>query len=98
MRTLGIGFNAAADFEPVHARHHHVEQHDIGIALVDLGKGFEARIRRDDLEVFCRQLRFEKFDIRQDVVDDKDTRRHDRYPMKRRTVSRKLVTEMGFEM
>ena len=40
MRGLGIGLDAAADFEPVHARHHDVKQHDVGFALVDLGKRF----------------------------------------------------------
>jgi hypothetical protein len=76
MRGLGIVLDAAADFETVHARHHHVEQHDIGIALLDLGQRLEPVERGDDLEIFGRQLRFEQLDVGQDVIDDENPRGH----------------------
>ena len=43
MGGLGIGLDAAADFEAVHARHHHVEQNDIGLVLFDLAPALPGR-------------------------------------------------------
>ena len=31
MLGLAVGLDAAADFDAVHAGHHHVEQHDVGL-------------------------------------------------------------------
>ncbi|MEI9932369.1 MAG: hypothetical protein WDM89_17970 [Rhizomicrobium sp.] len=88
MRSLRIGLDTAADLEPIHARHHHVEENDIGNAIFDLGKRFAAVVRADNLEVFRAQLGFEQLDVRKNVIDDQNTRGHDlsnvtRYPMKR---------------
>ena len=55
MRGLGIGLDAAADFEAVHARHHDVEQHDIRRVLLDLGERFLAVERGHDFEVLSRR-------------------------------------------
>jgi hypothetical protein len=63
---LGIGFDAAADFETVHAGHHHVQQHDVGNHLLHLGEAFLTVERGHDLEIFRRQLRFQKLDVGQE--------------------------------
>ena len=99
VRGFGIGFDAAADFETVHARHHHVEQHDVGRLGGDALERFLAVMRGDDLEILGRQLRFEQLDVGENVVNDENARCHVLpQPRKRRTVSRKLVTEIGFEI
>ena len=52
----------------------------------------------DDLEIFGRQLGFEQLHVREDIVDDQDAGGHGVHPMNLRTVSRKLVTEIGLEI
>ncbi len=103
MGDPGIGLDAAADLEAVHAGHHHVQQHNVGNALRHAGQAFQPVEGGDDIEIFRRQLRFQKLDVGHDVIDDEDACGHEigaptRYPMKRRTVSRKLVTEIGLEI
>ena len=46
MGGLGIGLDAAADFEAVHARHHDVEQDDVGLVLLHALERFLAADRR----------------------------------------------------
>ncbi len=72
----GFGLDAAADLEAVHARHHDVEQNDVGLVLFDAFQRLLAAERRDDLEIFRRQLGFQQLDVREDVVDDQDAGGH----------------------
>ncbi len=83
MGGLGIGLDAAADFETVHAGHHYVQQHDIGDGLFHPGQAFQAVKRSDDFEIFRRQLRFQKLYVGQDIVDDKNPGRHGVLPTRR---------------
>ena len=80
MGDLGIGLDAAADFETVHAGHHHVQQHDVGQFRGDAGQRLLAAARRQDFEIFGRQLRFQQLDVGEDVVDDQDPCGHEGYP------------------
>src|SRR6202022_4057335 len=52
------------------------------------------------VEIFGRQTGFQELDVRWNVIDDKDTRGHRNgtpYPIKRRTVSMNLPTEIGLD-
>ncbi len=99
VRGFGIRLDAAADFEAVHARHHHVEEHDIGRLGGDAFERLFATVCGDDLEILGRQLRLEQLDVGEYVVNDENARCHDPLqPRKRRTVSMKLTTEMGLEI
>jgi hypothetical protein len=74
MQRLRIGFYAVADFEAVHARHHDIEQHDIRrVVLHDL-EGGGAAVGGDDVEIFGGQLRFQKPDVRRNIINDQDPR------------------------
>ena len=71
-----ILLDAAAHFDAVDARHHHVEQHDVGAGAVHRLQGISTIHRGDDLEIFGRQLCFEQADVGEDVVDDEDAGGH----------------------
>lgn len=76
MRRVGIGLQPAADLEPVHARHHHVEQDQIGL-LADGGlERLRAIARRNHLVIFAGQLGFQHLDVGADVVDDQNACGH----------------------
>ena len=71
-----IGFQAAADLESVHPRHHHVEQNDVAIAGGADFQGVRAVGAGDDVEIVGAEARFEKFEIGEGVVDDENARGH----------------------
>ncbi len=77
MRGLWVGFDAAADFEAVHAWHHDVEQDDIGDLVIHALERIEAVECANNLEVLGREFGFEQFDVRENVVDDQYPRGHD---------------------
>ena len=54
--------------------------------------------RGDDLKILRRQLRFQKPDVGNDVIDYENAGRHDFFLRNPSMVWRKLTTEMGFEM
>ena len=77
MGDLGVGLDAAADFKTVHAGHHHVQQHDIGQFRGNAGQRLLAAARRQDFEIFGRQLRFQQLDVGEDIVDDQNPCGHE---------------------
>ena len=97
---MRVGLEPAADLEPVHPRHHHVEQDDVGqLALGELQRR-RAVIRGDHLEIFARQLGLEQLDVQFDVVDDQNSGGHGgvaplNHDRNRSTVLMKLATEIG---
>ena len=101
-----VGLQLAADFEAVHARHHHVEQDDVGRLGIGEFEGARGRYRRSrHIEIFARQLGFEQLDVGFDVVNNQDSAGHQRLApavgrrppqeRKRSTVRMKLATEIG---
>jgi hypothetical protein len=76
MRRLRSGLERAADFEAVHLRHHHVENDEVYALAPGDFDGLAAAKRRADLEILRRQPRLQQLDVRQNIVDDQDTRRH----------------------
>ena len=76
MVRLGVGLEPAAGLEAVHAGHHDVEQDDVdALALADVER-FLAAAGRENVEVLGREPRLEQLHVRQDVVDDKNSRGH----------------------
>lgn len=71
------GLESAAGLETVHAVHHHVQQDEIAQALLADGNGIGTVGRRDDVEIFRRELHLEKLHVRGHVVDDQDASGHD---------------------
>ncbi len=76
MERFGIALEPAADLEPVHARHHHVQQYEVAFAafadfqrLLAVGGG-------DHVEIFRRQPRFEQLEVRNDVVNHQNAGGH----------------------
>jgi len=71
-----IRLEPPADFEAVHARHHDVEEDDVGrLPAADL-EGLCSAVRRPDLEILCHQPRFEQLQIGEHVVDDQNAGSH----------------------
>lgn len=71
-----IGLQAPAGLEPVHSRHHHVEQDKIGMLLMrDLERG-HAVAGAQYLIVFARELRLEDLHVHINVVNNEYARRH----------------------
>ena len=66
----GIGVQNAGDFETVHARHHDVEQKQIGFVFFDGCERCRAVVRRDDFVTFSRQLGLQQHDVGGNIVDD----------------------------
>ena len=66
-------------------------------ALHDLQR-IDAVHRREDLEIFRRQLGLEQPDIGENIVDDEDAGGHDGCFRKPSMVWRKLRTEIGLEI
>jgi len=110
MMGLGRRLDAAAGLEPVHARHHHVEKHDIDPFARQNIERFLAAVGRQHFEILRLKPRFEQLHVGQDVIDDENSGGHIyclalrtkrqtlARPAKRWTVSRKVITEIGFEM
>ncbi len=71
-----VALDPAADLEPVHARHHHVQQDDVAQALLADGDGIGAVEGCERVEIFEGELRLEEFYIREQVIDDEDAGRH----------------------
>ncbi len=100
----GLRFQPAADLEAVHARHHHVEQDDVGAFARANMQRLRTAPRGPHLEIFGRQPRLEQLHVGVDVVNHKHAGGHDLLPCYRatpmnwRTVSRNMATEMGLEI
>jgi hypothetical protein len=95
---LRIGLDTTANFDAVNPRHHHVEQHDIGLVALNRLECIGAVHGGDDLKVFRRQLGFEKPYIGENIVDDEDTGGHCGRFRNPSIVCRKLITEIGLEI
>ena len=95
-----IGLEAAADLETVDIRHHDVEQDDVAFGAGADRQRLGAVRGGHHVEIFGGQAGFEQLDVGRDVIDDENTRGHcelTSYPMKRRTVSMNLPTEIGLD-
>lgn len=96
----GIGLEAAADLEAVHVGHHDVEQDDVAFGAGTDRQRLVAVRGGHHVEIFGGETGLQQFDVGRDVVDNEDTRGHSEltsYPMKRRTVSMNLPTEIGLD-
>ena len=71
-----IGLQPAADLEAVHVGHHHVEQHDVDLAVLAGLERVGAVGGGQHLEIFGEQPDFEQLHIGRDVVDDEDAGGH----------------------
>jgi hypothetical protein len=100
MRYFGVFLDFFAHFKTVHARHHHVEQDQVGFVFLDFFDGFEAIFCGDNVVIFAVELGFEQLDIGGHVIDDENLRGHatSSSPRKRRTVLRNDTMEMGLEI
>ena len=58
-----IGLEPAAHLEAVHARHHHVEQHDVAFAALADGDRVRPVGRRKHLEILCVEARIEQLEV-----------------------------------
>ena len=76
MSRLRILLDAAAGFKAVHAGHHHVEQHDVGLVLLDFCQRFQPAIRSDHFEILGAELGFQQLYVGENIVDDKNPRGH----------------------
>ena len=78
--------------------HHHVEQDEVAFGALADGQSLGAAHRRDDVEIFGRQPRFEQLDVGRNIVDDENASGHSlvlRIAQKMRMVSMNLPTEIG---
>ena len=67
-----IGFQAAGDFEAIHARHQRVEQDDVGQALPGaLQGGFAMRGDEHGVAAFVEGI-VQQGEVFRDVIDDQD--------------------------
>ncbi len=71
-----VGLEPPAHLEPVHHRHHHVEQHDVDMLGGADVQRFRARTGGHDIIVFGGEPGLEQTDIGRDVVDDENARCH----------------------
>ena len=69
MGGLGRLPEPTADLEAVHARHHDVEQHDVGALGLHLVERFLAALGGDDLVILGSQFRLEQANIDENVID-----------------------------
>jgi tRNA(Ile)-lysidine synthase TilS/MesJ len=96
-----LGLEPVAHLEPVHSRHHRVEENHVG-ALTDADmQRLRSAPRRAYLEILCREPGFEQLYIGVNIVDDENTGGMAFYrasPMNCLTVSRNIETEIGLEM
>ena len=76
VRGRRIAFQPPADLEAVHVGHHHVEQHDIDLAVLAGLDGVGPVGRSQHLEIFGKQPNLEQPHIGRNVVDDEDARGH----------------------
>ena len=101
MLRARLGLEPAANLEPVHAGHHHVEQDDVSsLARADLER-LRTAARRAHFEILGREPRFEQLEIGRDIVDHENASSHIPYrasPINCLTVSRNIDTEIGFEI
>ena len=72
-----VALQAAADLETVHAGHHHVEKHDIAVALPADDERLGATGGGDDIEIFGSEAGFEKLQVGGEIVDDENAGRHE---------------------
>ncbi len=77
---LRVLLQPPADLEPVHARHHDVEQHEIAEPARADGERLFAVRGRHDLEIFGVEHRLEQLDVRRLVVDHEDAGGHQASP------------------
>ena len=93
-----IGLQPAAHLKAVHLRHHHVEQNQIAFRTRAGLQGLGAVGGGDDVEILSSQPCFQQPGIGGNIIDHEDTGGHaPSYPMKRRTVSMNLPTEIGLD-
>ena len=71
-----ISLKPTAGLEPVHTRHHDVEQNDVGALVLSDLQGPGAVAGGQHFIVLERQLGLEQADVRFDVVNDKNTSGH----------------------
>ena len=67
---------AAAGFKPIHHRHQHIQQDDIGRPTLRERDGLSARSRADNLKILVLQPGFEQLPIGQAVIHHQDPRCH----------------------
>jgi hypothetical protein len=70
------GLEPPADLEPIHVRHHDVQQHQIAFRTLANRKRVIAAQRGDDVEIFRRQLRFQQLDVVRHVINDQNAGGH----------------------
>jgi hypothetical protein len=74
-RGFRLRADAPADVVPGQARHHHIEQYEIGLVRGELRKRLFAIRRRRHAEPFHRQQIGQQLDVGGGVVDDENFRR-----------------------
>ena len=84
MHGFGILFNVLADLETVHARHHDIEKDDVRRLRVNDFERTRPVICRQNVKILACQLRFQKLDVRQQIIDDEDSRGH--FPLAQKAI------------
>ena len=99
MGGLGRGSQSSADLKAVHTGHHHVEKDEIAAAHFADRDRVGSICRRQHLEVFGAQPRFEQLKIGLDIINHQDASRHCLTPGPRNwsMVSKNLATEIGLD-
>ena len=67
-----LGTDFTADLPAVHHRHHDVQQHQIGVQLVELGQGGRAVMDHRYVVAFLDQVQAEQFADIFIVIDDQN--------------------------
>ena len=80
MRGRRIALQPPADLETVHVGHHHVEQHDVDLAVLAGLQRVGAVAGGQHLEIFGEQPDLEQLHIGRNVVDDEDACGHQASP------------------
>jgi hypothetical protein len=74
--SRGLALDLPAHLEAVHARHHRVDQHQVGVALADHPERLGAIVGHEHVHVLGRKLGLEQRNAARRVVDQEDTRAH----------------------
>jgi hypothetical protein len=94
--------DAPADLVAIHARHHHVQEHEIGLPFLDALQGLGAGGGSRHLVALRGQKIREKLDVERRVIDDEDSGRFGHgfaslAPSPSPTVSRNNLMLIGFD-
>jgi hypothetical protein len=72
MALLRVGFQAGEDLKPIHAGHHDIEQHQVGLAGLDSLQGGQAVAGRERAVTLILEFLLQIIDIERFIIYDQD--------------------------